>query len=1246
MRKPRKKNVLDKLDDAIYDKMSERKANKKNKNKKKIYDYEEEVTKENYDDIITEEIEESENDIEESEKFSFDMLDKDKEEEEKETKKEDFDDEEEITHEDDDHFDFDDNERKEKEDEERFDFDDDDRKEKEDEDRFDFDDDEKVDDAEIKEDIPEEKPKKKLFGFGKKKEEKTSKDEDIPLDEVDEDIEVDKKEKQPKKKLFSFKKKDTPKDDEDKQEDETAEMDIVPISKKEKKKLFNSKKHDKKGITIIDEDNDTEDNHEKKNKKGFFAFNKKKDHEIIPDDNDELDIKDDDDMKKKNKKHKNNKNYKNSKKNKYKETKKKRSFWKKLVTFVLIMGIIGILSVAAFLGYIVATAPEFNDSALLIKDQTVIYDIDGNVIAKLGSEKRESVTYDALPQVLIDAIIATEDSRFFQHNGVDLFRFIKATIQQMLGHDDAGGASTLTMQTVKNNITKKDSTENSSTIQGKIKKVVRKFQDVYIAVFKVEKKYSKEEILEMYVNDNFLGGSYYGVEEASKYYFGKSVSDLTLPEASLIAGLFQAPGRHNPYIDIDKATARRTTVLKLMLRHGYITEEEKEIAESIPIKDLLVGRNNEDTKYQGYIDTVVAEVERLTDRGDGTGGDNPYTVPMKIYTTMETKIQDGINSIFSSTAKYIWKDYKVQGGVAVVNSETGAIAAVGAGRNKTGERQFNYATQAYRQPGSTAKPLFDYGPAIEYLNYSTATLVLDEPWSYTNGPAVSNWDNGYKGLQTIRYHLQVSRNVPALKTFQAVGAKNSQKFASALGLDVSLNTESENYHVFDNGLDNTINEAYSIGGAAKGFTPLEMATAYACFSNGGFYIEPHTVTKIVYRETNEEKEFKYAKERVMKDSTAYIMNNILESAVSGGGFDGGARVAGSHVAAKTGTSNYDQATMRKYGLPGGAVNDLWTVAYTSKYSVAVWYGYDEVDSKYYNDSGTFKDALTTEVMAYVPKDPVGWSQPSSVVVATVENETAPLALPSEFTPNDMKTTGYFVKGTQPTEVSPRYQKFSAINADTIKTTNNSNNSVTITWDYKTPTVLTDDYIQKYFSDRTFGNQKGGYASARKSYNQNTLGGFGYGIYKKEADGKLTRLDWVTTNSYTYSGYGQATLVIKAEYGKWKNNASEGVNVNVTLEDLKPSNLKVTLNNTNTQFNVGEYTEDGISKITYDSVDITTSNSVTIRYLITTQGTVNNFNTATELEEFINTLEAGNYTITYDVKYLSIETSVKRTISLK
>ena len=1003
--------------------------------------------------------------------------------------------------------------------------------------------------------------------------------------------------------------------------DEIKEKQVEKKKEKIKKEKLKDKKKKRNEIEqeaiineAIYEDTDIEDDKEvidvkKRNKKKKISINlpfiKKKENKV---------------------KHVKNKNSKKE------SNKKKRPIWKKVLTIILILGIIGVLSVTAFLGYIVITAPEFSESALIVKDQTLVYDVNGNVIAKLGTQKRESISYDQMPQVLIDAIIATEDSRFFQHNGVDLFRFIKATALQLIGKDDAGGASTLTMQTVKNNITKKDSVENSSTMKGKIKKVIRKFQDVYLAVFKVEKKYSKEEILEMYVNDNGLGSSYYGVEEASKYYFGKSAAELTLPEASMIAGLFQAPGRHNPYYDIESATKRRSTVLKLMEKHGYITKEERQMAEKVSIESLLVGTSASDNKYQGFIDTVVAEIDTLT-------GENPYTVPMKIYTTMDPSIQDGINSVFSSTDSYIWKDDKIQGGVAIVEAETGAISAVGARRSNDGINQWNYATQSKRQPGSTAKPIFAYGPAIENLNYSTFTQIMDERWSYTNGPNVNNWDGGYLGLISARYALQVSRNVPALKTIQAVGLKNSQKFAYSLGLDVALNSSSENYRIIDEktGLDNTINEAYSIGGVAEGFTPLEMASAYACFANGGYYIAPHSVTKIIYRETGEEKEFKYTKERVMKDSTAYIMNNILESAVTSG-FNGGARVSGSHVAAKTGTSNYDDATMRKYGLPGDAVNDLWTVAYTSKYAVAVWNGYDNVDSTYYN-KGYWKEHLTTAVMKYIPKDTVGWSMPSSVVAVTVEKETVPAALPSEYTPSDMKETGYFVRGTQPTEVSERYQKLNDIkNQKTTK----SGNSVTITWDYDMPKVLTREYLQSYFNKSTFGNSKNTMIENRLNYNSNTLGDVGFAIYRKDSSGALSLIDFVTEKTYTYKGYGNVTLVIKAEHKNFKSNASNGIEIPITLDEFNIKDVEVTFDtNESIQAEVGSYVEKGFKTVTYKGKDI--SKNITIRYSISTD--TDTYATAADFEKVINSLGAGTYNITYKIYYLDNEIVKTRTLVL-
>ena len=926
------------------------------------------------------------------------------------------------------------------------------------------------------------------------------------------------------------------------------------------------------------------------------------------------------------------KNKSRDRRNRNKKSKKKpkRRLWKKILTLFLILGIIGVLLVTAFFAYIVVTAPEFDESAFDVKDQTVIYDINGDIIAKLGIENRESVTYDQLPQVLIDAIIATEDSRYFQHNGVDLPRFLKAAFYQVLGRSDAGGASTLTMQMVKNSLT---STEDEG-IEG----IIRKFQDVYLSVFKVEKNYTKEEIIELYVNNHCLGSSVYGVEEASKYYFGKSVSELTLPEASLMAGLFQAPNRHNPYRNIESATSRRNTVLNLMVRHGYITKDEAEMAKSISIESLLVGVN-EETAYQGYIDYVADEVQKLT-------GMDPAIVPMKVYTTMEKKIQEGINAIMSDDNASYWKDANAQAGIAIVNVKTGAVAALSGQRSNTGERLFSYSTEALRQPGSTAKPIFAYGPCIEYNNDSTYTIYYDEPWSYTNGPSINNWDGGFHGIVTTRYALQYSRNIPALKAYQKVGSKKIQQFAYSVGLDVSYSQSSENYRIVDEytGLDNTINEAYSIGGVAEGFSPLMMASAYSAFASGGYYTEPYSVTKIEFRETGEVIEYKPTKTRVMKDSTAYIMNNILESAVNAG-FNGGARVYGSHVAAKTGTSNFPDNVMKQNKLPGDAVNDLWTVAYTSEYSIGVWYGYESVATGY-NTSGHFKDNLTSAVMKYIPKDTKGWSMPSSVVASKVEKGTYPAKLPSEYTPSDMILTEYFVRGTQPTEVSERYAKLKDITDASVDV---DENQVTITWNYDTPTVLTDDYLNKYFSQSAFGKGKETLVKERKKYNSDVLGNVVFAIYKVNDDSTLQLINRTSDTTYTYtsSESGTINIVIKAEYSKFKSNASDGIKLKFSVTgDSSSETLTATLSGKITvETAVGTYVESGIKSISSGTTNITNSASVTVKYQIVNGTTTTDYTSVDALQNAVNKLSSGTYKINYVITYNGKKLIKNRTVVL-
>lgn len=908
--------------------------------------------------------------------------------------------------------------------------------------------------------------------------------------------------------------------------------------------------------------------------------------------------------------------------------KTKKSLIRKILTILLGLAIIGIFAMMAFMIYIVISTGDFDPEALKNQDQTVVYDKDGKIFATLGDEKRESVSYDDLPQVLIDALIATEDSRFYEHNGVDMARFLKATALNLIGKDDAGGASTLTMQTVKNNLTKKDTLEAN-----KIKKIIRKFQDVYLSVFFMEKKYSKSEILEMYVNDSCLGGRIYGVGEASKYYFGKSVSELSLPEAALLAGMYQAPNKYEPYKHPEAAQKRRSTVLNLMYRHGYITEEEKNMANAVSIESMLAN-NSTVGEYDGYLDTVIQEVKDKT-------GDDPSLVSMKIYTALDRSIQDGINDVLNGESYSGWVNDKIQAGIAVTNVNDGTIVAIGAGRNrKAGD--WNYATQSYRQPGSTAKPIFDYGPGFEYNDFSTYTLFNDEPWTYTNGPEIGNWDGGYQGLITLRQALSVSRNIPALKAFQQVDKKKIASFVSGLGIDIAYSTKDENYQKYSNGGDNLLNEAYSIGGMSRGVTPLDMAEAYASFANGGYHIETHAVTKIEYRSTGKTVDFTYDKEKVMSDSTAYLMNNVLQYAVEYA-FNGGARVYGSTVAAKTGTSNLSDAECIAKGIPVGSVADLWTVAYTPEYSVALWYGYEKTTKEYYLGSASApKDEVMRAVIKTIPKTTKKWEMPSSVVAVTVEKETWPAKLPSEYTPDDMKVTEYFKKGTQPTEVSDRYAKLPIVtNLKNEKTSD----GYKLTWNFKVPNVLDETYLSKYFSNSVFGKQSANYLQARLNYNNNTLGGQGFGIYIKNGIGSLERIAFVTENEYVYkpTSAGNIDIVVKAEYQNFKANASDEVKTTVKSDGaIISQKLKITFNDNKDTITVekGKYTEEGITA-KYNGRDVTKNSRTSITYEIS--GDSNTYKAISNLENAINKLETGTYTITYTVTYSNETEKITRTI---
>ena len=841
--------------------------------------------------------------------------------------------------------------------------------------------------------------------------------------------------------------------------------------------------------------------------------------------------------------------------------KKRQKKWIRIVFNVLAIlfllgAIAGVGVVAWFLNYVVDHAPDFNEDALTMTQTTKIYDAKGVEIAELGTQKREIIKYDQLNEVLVDALIATEDSRFFQHNGFDAPRFLVASLKQAVGKSDAGGASTLTMQVAKNSY----NAENAKETKG-FKGILRKFTDIYMAVFKIEQNYSKQEIIEFYLNNHFLGNNAYGIEQAALTYFNKHAKDLNLAEASLLIGMFQAPGAYDPFKNPEVAEARRATVLKYMQNHGYITEEERKIANAIPVKKML---NNQKTtqKYWSYINTVVEEAQKKY-------GANPHTTSMLIYTNMNAEYQQAVDDLLSGKT-YKWDNPEVQAGIAVVEAKTGKVTAIGAGRNQEGVYSpTNYATQTRRQIGSTAKPIFEYGPGIEYENWSTYKLFDDSKYYYSSGQELRNSDRGYMGVITLRTALAQSRNVPALKAFQQVSNDQKRDFVLSLGITPELCNSGYEY---DSDLKTCVNirdrsqtkavlnlhEAHSVG-AFNGSNPLEMAGAYAAFANGGRYTKPYTISKIKFRDTGEVIEHEEENVQVMSSATAFMITDCLKTAVTSGLSSAG-RVNGVNVAAKTGTTNYTPQMRYQYKLGDDAINDAWIIGYDPDTVISLWYGYDPISSKYWSNTNSAlrnrKNIFNQLGKVIFKKNGKDFAVPNTVVKVGVEkfdDVNREPKLPSQYTPADKIVYEWFKKGTEPTEVSTAYQRLSDITGLT-GSYDEASKTVTLSW----------KGIKKPDEDLTKSYGELGY----KIYMGGTYLGF-----TKETTYKINNVDNPNTSYRVAAGYSKSGnadslgIVYNINYQDPANYEAElavpktktyHINASLAAYDTNPSSTDVTL----------------------------------------------------------------------------------------
>ena len=595
-------------------------------------------------------------------------------------------------------------------------------------------------------------------------------------------------------------------------------------------------------------------------------------------------------------------------------------FYALLVLFLsafFIVGGAGIYYVASIL----QDAPELDVSRFGSAESSRIYDSEGQLIVDLGEQSRENVDYEDLPQVVIDAFIAVEDSRYFEHNGFDLPRFIKAAIENLKTRNFSQGGSTITMQVVKNSyFTTKESVAEKS--------IPRKIKEIYLAL-QTERAVSKEDIFEYYINKILFGGNSYGIQKGAEYYFGKDATELTLPEAAMLAGVVNAPYSYNPYVNLSLATERRNVVLNLMLHHGHITEEECALAKSTRLEDLLSYEPVSGTTYpyQAYLDAVVEECISLT-------GDNPYDTQMVIYTYMDRAAQEHAENVLAgkTSAKFPANDSYFQAAFTVIENDTGHMVAIGGGRDYSGQRQFNRATSMYKQPGSTAKPILAYALAFEELGWSTTHVVEDIPIVYRGTDILlPNVDGVYLGQITLEEAISRSRNTSAMITFE--------QLVDELGTDYIVN------HIRNLGFEVDPNEftlGYVIGSSTFEVTPTQLASAYSTIARGGDYIKPTTIARIEYIDSDVAPiEPEYLPTTVISEQAAYLTSEMLNKCVNSPWYNYMQILKSDKFKAyaKTGTTDYGSEA-EEYGIPVGAIKDKWVAAYTGDYSVAVWTGYD------------------------------------------------------------------------------------------------------------------------------------------------------------------------------------------------------------------------------------------------------------------------------------------------------------------
>ena len=709
---------------------------------------------------------------------------------------------------------------------------------------------------------------------------------------------------------------------------------------------------------------------------------------------------------------------------KKKNKKKSQLNWKKVLVSLIIVFIIICLGMGCFFAWSVYKETEdFSAERLLSGEASKIYDANGELMYTYGSDengKRENVTYEELPQVLIDAVVSAEDSRFFEHDGFDLPRIAKTFITNLASLRITGGGSTITQQVIK-----------QSYFPDAERTYTRKLSEVILAI-QATKEISKEEIITLYLNKIYFGRSTssIGVAAASKYYFNKDVSQLTLPEAALLAGTLNSPSRYDPYYNLEAATSRRNVVLNLMVQHGYITQEECDLAKQVKVENMLSrSSTTSDSSLAAYVDLVTEEVIEKT-------GMNPAETQMNIYTYCNQDLQRMATQMANGET-YDYTDEDLQMAGSVQSTQDGRIVAVIGGRNyKSGD--LNKAT-VKQQPGSSMKPILDYGLAYKYLDWCTGHTVEDKETTFnshgSNSWTPKNRDGSFHGSMTISEALVNSWNIPAISTFEQVldsaGEDAVIEDMKSLGIDMSYEEE------------NGIQLPYAIGGWAKGVSPVELADAYATVANNGIYIESHTINYVEIVDKNEtvnvDQDIQDNATQSLGEDVSFMIRETMLSYSSSGSGSYAYLSSIDNVGAKTGTSNTES----------GASKDLWMTAYTPDYTCSVWMGFESQALKEGKNTSRYRaypgkvvgDLLeylednTTEKKSYP-------DQPDSVEQIQIVAGVYPYQSPSSSTPASSVITCWAKKGKGPTSTAA---EATINNLNSFEATLNSSGTINVSF---------------------------------------------------------------------------------------------------------------------------------------------------------------------------------------------------------